>query len=574
MPKASEILTRINSNNAFKNKYPLTLKVLKYFEENDKDISLLGYLPKINKKLNHLIDNYSYKISRDEALKRTIKAEFNKGENNLFAISNLKHNNDAKQYIEDIINLFDDFKNIPLQWGCHQLKKMTINIDSSLCSILLDDNEPGYYLASIYKKLIEYQNTFLDNIINCNSQNGLLHCFVKQLKSEIMVQDVSSNEIVKFEIIDNEKNNNKLYSCLDEIIFVNISNEPFANKFNYELDQIEIELGNLFLPGLRKFKSKDDELRFITYMFEGYRGKKSHILTNFNEKYPPQELNPNEKSILNYFIGKFPHYEYKTFLFSIQILISYIQNSLSPNETSTSIYQVIMNIPEHYNIDDNIKELFRENQNIKINKTVRIFEFFEYLCWNQIKDNLLDEFMKPLNEEKILLIGDYYQNNKNNNISKAELAEAIRKFISRYLAGKRSQSEIGEDKMLFDYLPRVDLWKRNIDDPEFENEISKLKKLNITVGEAKDFYDKLGGDNKLFNSSFKNERNIQNNYDEKNANNVSGFKHIKKTVKIRFTKKKKEDKDFDDEKEEETVEKKNDNKETNNKNNNRKRKLF
>ena len=82
MPKASEILTRINSNNAFKNKYPLTLKVLKYFEENDKDISLLGYLPKINKKLNHLIDNYSYKISRDEALKRTIKAEFNKGENN------------------------------------------------------------------------------------------------------------------------------------------------------------------------------------------------------------------------------------------------------------------------------------------------------------------------------------------------------------------------------------------------------------------------------------------------------------------------------------------------------------
>ena len=574
LPKASEILTRINSNNAFKNKYPLTLKVLKYFEENDKDISLLGYLPKINKKLNHLIDNYSYKISRDEALKRTIKAEFNKGENNLFAISNLKHNNDAKQYIEDIINLFDDFKNIPLQWGCHQLKKMTINVDSSLCSILLDDNEPGYYLASIYKKLIEYQNTFLDNIINCNSQNGLLHCFVKQLKSEIMVQDVSSNEIVKFEIIDNEKNNNKLYSCLDEIIFVNISNEPFANKFNYELDQIEIELGNLFLPGLRKFKSKDDELRFITYMFEGYRGKKSHILTNFNEKYPPQELNPNEKSILNYFIGKFPHYEYKTFLFSIQILISYIQNSLSPNETSTSIYQVIMNIPEHYNIDDNIKELFRENQNIKINKTVRIFEFFEYLCWDQIKDNLLDEFMKPLNEEKILLIGDYYQNNKNNNISKAELAEAIRKFISRYLAGKRSQSEIGEDKMLFDYLPRVDLWKRNIDDPEFENEISKLKKLNITVGEAKDFYDKLGGDNKLFNSSFKNERNIQNNYDEKNANNVSGFKHIKKTVKIRFTKKKKEDKDFDDEKEEETVEKKNDNKETNNKNNNRKRKLF
>ena len=47
--------------------------------------------------------------------------------------------------------------------------------------------------------------------------------------------------------------------------------------------------------------------------------------------------------------------------------------------------------------------------------------------------------------------------------------------------------------MLFDYLIRVDLWVRNIDDPKFEKEFFELSKFKITVGEGKDFYEKLGG---------------------------------------------------------------------------------
>ena len=564
LPKNPEILTIIDSNNLSKNKYPLTLQVLKH-ELDSKDISSLWYLPKINKKLNHLIDSYSYKISRDEALKKTIKEEFNKGENNLFVINNLKYNNDVKQYMKEIINLFKMFNKEHLQWGCHELKKMVIDSDSSLSSILLDDSEPGYYLASIYKKLIEYQNLFLDNIINCNSQNGLLHCFVKQLKNEIMVQDATKNEIVKLKISENEKNNIKLYSNLDEIIFVNTSNDPFINKFNYELDQIEIELGNLILPGIRKFKSTDDELRFITYTFEGYRGKNSNILTNFNEKYPPVDLTQNEKSMLHYFIGKFAEDEYKNFLFCIQILINYILHSGKTD--NTPIYQIISNIPEHIYIDKNIKELFSSNKNIKINKLVRIFEFFEHLCWNQIKDNLLYEYNKPLDEEKIKLIDDYYKNNKDNNITKVELAEAIRKFISRYLAGKRSQSEIGENKMLFDYIPRVDLWKRSIDDPKFENEISLLSKFKITVGEGKDFYDKLGGDNEnlvLFP--------IENDSKEKNKNNIIDINNNNENDLIIIKKGRR--KVNDDEEDGERFNSINEINEVNNLNNPNRRKLF
>ena len=64
--------------------------------------------------------------------------------------------------------------------------------------------------------------------------------------------------------------------------------------------------------------------------------------------------------------------------------------------------------------------------------------------------------------------------------------------------------------MLFNYLSRVDLWERNIDDPNFEKEFLDLSKFEITVGEAKDFYDKLGGDTQILNSFIKAEEKLEN----------------------------------------------------------------
>ena len=146
---------------------------------------------------------------------------------------------------------------------------------------------------------------------------------------------------------------------------------------------------------------------------------------------------------------------------------------------------------------------------------MRLFEFFEYLCWNQIKENLLDEYNKQLDEKKVKLIDDYYKKNTDdkNIIKKVELAGAVRKFISRYLAGKRGQSEYGRDKNLFAYLTRFDLWERNIDEYELEQEFSKLSsEVKITIGEAKNFYEKLGGDNEIFKEFFKEEemKNVNN----------------------------------------------------------------
>ena len=133
-----------------------------------------------------------------------------------------------------------------------------------------------------------------------------------------------------------------------------------------------------------------------------------------------------------------------------------------------------------------------------------------------------------------------------NNIKRIELAGTVRKFISRYLAGKRSQSEIGEDKMLFEYLTRVDLWERNIDDPKFEKEFFELSKFKITVGEAKDFYDKLGGDMHILDVFEKEEEIIENN---KNGEMIEDL-HMDKN-EIIIDPKKEEDEEEEKEDEEE-----------------------
>ena len=180
--------------------------------------------------------------------------------------------------------------------------------------------------------------------------------------------------------------------------------------------------------------------------------------------------------------------------------------------------------------------------------------------------------MKPLDEEKIKLIDNYYQNNKENYIKKIELAAAIRKFISRYLAGKRSQSEIGEDKILFDYLTRVDLWDRNINDQRFENEIFKLSKLKIKVGEGKAFYDKLGGDDENLNLFIKNK--IENGDNVKADNTIENENKNSIVIKIKKNKKKELFDDDEDEEEESDGRQKREINKMNNKNNIKKRILY
>ena len=101
------------------------------------------------------------------------------------------------------------------------------------------------------------------------------------------------------------------------------------------------------------------------------------------------------------------------------------------------------------------------------------------------------------------------------------MAAAIRRFISRYLSGKRADFDISETQDLSVQLTRNDLRKLNLTDEQdrFNSELYQLFRLK--VNQAYKYYELLGGD-KLDTNFERNEINQSiNNINNKEENNVN-----------------------------------------------------
>ena len=75
------------------------------------------------------------------------------------------------------------------------------------------------------------------------------------------------------------------------------------------------------------------------------------------------------------------------------------------------------------------------------------------------------------------------------------MAFALRRLISRYLAGKRGDTDIDEKQKLIGQIIRYDLWDIHIiqNEDKFQNEIYHLT-FDLKVSQALDFYEVLDGD--------------------------------------------------------------------------------
>ena len=86
-------------------------------------------------------------------------------------------------------------------------------------------------LAAIYKKSIELQNIFLNQIIYSKSE--ILSCFKEEISQEIMIQEATINEIIDLDKINN--------NILLNIIVKN----TLPNIFNNEEREITIEFDTI-----------------------------------------------------------------------------------------------------------------------------------------------------------------------------------------------------------------------------------------------------------------------------------------------------------------------------------------
>jgi hypothetical protein len=475
-----------------------------YLIQENKEKELIKYLPELNEFVNFMIDNYSYKISREEASKILLKDE-----------EIYKSN---QKGFRDLFNKFRDkiwcnLEPYAIKYNKNEeMPPIDLDENKSLDYFLNDDGEmyKGMYIASAYQNFISWQNAFLDQIIEPLRQTGILHHFIKNMGKSIDVQNAKNNEALNFEkanedLMDLIYNNSKrnIFTMENKINYLNYK------QFIYDFDSLESSLGELILPGKVKFNGFD-HLRFVTYNFEGFRSNKSSILTDFSKIYKSEPLSlENKQRIYDTIKDKLlnQNNELSKILFSIQLFIYYLTQEQQKENDDINI--IIQCLPDYVNLAKECIEFF-EKQKLKVNEIIEVYSNIELLCFQSIINILNQKFKKEIEEEKKNVINEAFQDNKFEVIKKLNLSTACRKLISRYLISSRIDNEYNENSNLDLYIFREEMWskedwkKKDI----LEQELKILEKNKITLGHCYELYKLLGGDEEkeLEGINIKNEK--------------------------------------------------------------------
>ena len=506
------------------NKYPLIYILAKKEEDLIKNAINMKNLININKLSNILLKIYSYKISREDGKVKILKKELNyivDTYNQMNPTTKITEKDFIDNYIYPFIKSWEKIKKKAIQYKCQVLvdakkgeKPLDMDINNKLCNFLVDsgDNKGGMFLAAAYQQLIEWQNSFINLIISKNNMNGILNSYISQLEQEIDIQDATKDEILNID--DNT------YKALNDLIFSSSMRNIFEeeNKINYRnyndilynYDYIEEELGELILPGIKKFKI--DQIKFMKYLYEGFRGENSSALIIYNNKYIQRELTNVEKDSLNELKQDNNTNKFNNEVFSsLQILMNeIIKENYSEDYL---IIKIIESLPKYIILNPKLIQFFKtkneyylQEKLFTINSLVSIFEYFEALCWEDIKNNINFDYQLELPEKIQKYIIDYFEMNKNEEkiINKKNLTYALRKLISRSLAGTTVEIDIDSKLQLKLYINKAELWKKEIIENElFDKEINEIFSDEVLIGHCLNVYNLLKGDDYLFENNKK-----------------------------------------------------------------------
>ena len=538
-------INKFRSSKENESKYALTNILL------DKDLELtidsinMKSLTNINKLANILLNIYSFKISREDGKSKKLDDELGSimdiyNENNSIKIKD--ENNFKNEYIIPFIKSWDLIKRKSVQYKCRVLRDLEkgqnpldMKLDNALCYYLVDDgdNDGGMFLASAYEHLIIWQNKFIDYIIGNNNINGILSSYVSQLEQEIDIQDATENDIINI----NDNTFKIFYDLISSYSMRNIfdKNKIIYKNYNdiiYNFDIIEEELGKIILPGIKKFKK--DKIRFIPYLFEGFRGQNSEALIDYNTKYIQRELSEEEKKSINNLIkSKNSNEFYKDVFSSLQILMNeIIKENYKPDHF---IYQIIEKLPGYITLNSQLVELLKnkyefnkEDKLFTLDSLVTIFEYFESLVWKEMRKRILVDYQLELNEETKKYIINYFEKiTPDKVITKKIFTDALRRLMSRSIVGTREDIDIKPEQKLKLYITKEELWNRKImENPLFDGELYEICKDEIQIGNCIKLYDLLDGDSFLNKEIYQEQNNEEKeknpekkeNPEEKNDN--------------------------------------------------------
>ena len=480
-----------------KEKYPLTNLVLLDAEEYKK----LECLNDFNEFINIMLEEYSFKISREEAKKRCLKDE------------SIFENENFKKKFNKFKTIWERIKYDAIKYECRKEMKVISLSESNKLNYFLNDNAEiggGMYIAAAYSKFIEWQNSFLQPIIDANPLGGILNNYVDYMKRNIPVQIASPEHIVLIDKKIKASKYNDIKDIINSFSERNIFNDNGKinysnyNMFIYDYDSIEEELGNIILPGVCLFEN-EKKLNFIIYWSEGFRGGNSDIISKFYYKYKQKDLTKGEKEKIKEYIiktnlEKMKIYgvkkDFKNIFISLQMLLFLLTEYLISKEDE-KIYSVIENAPQYFKISEDCKEFFnKEGKNISISKLMNLFFILEHVCFDDLNKSLLFDLKIEIDENIKNKITEKLIKNYNNELySLKDLSAAVRRYISRYLVGLTQNIDINNDRPLSYELSRQELWEQRIWEGEHDLEEiinNQIGEFNLEVKHAYAFYQLIG----------------------------------------------------------------------------------
>ena len=322
VPNRQILKEKFNSKEENRKKYPL----LNQFINNDEKIKYLKNLPIIIYITNKMLDIYSYRKTVQE-IKET---KLNDNEINVIKMKIKNFDDNMQKYIECYNKVCDN----KLVKSCFSEENY---INKSVELFLINENNNNNQLNYIINNFINYQNDFISQISD--------KYYINNEIKDIHVQDATIENVPKF------------CSSDDEFLSILIKNTLMKNNkeiFDFDFEDIENDLSEKLLPGLKKFIV--GKIKTMKYKGDAINDE---ILDDFKEKYKPEKLNKEQEEYINSFLENEEN-KSKNFLKAIKDLMHFIM-AKSDYNLNTKIQDIINNIKENFfenNEIDLIKSLF------------------------------------------------------------------------------------------------------------------------------------------------------------------------------------------------------------------------
>ena len=348
----------------------------------------------------------------------------------------------------------------------------------------------------------------INTFISIDKHNEIVSNLLETKPSIIDIPNLSNDKINVQNIIREDeifvtKNDfsiqNELFNYSYRKVIINEDYSEF-NKYEINLEYIEEIMTDKFL---KNKKLISDEIFEFKYKNEDLEFKNKDICTKFKEKINQEDLSLNDKIIL------YEYFEENKGIVDLhlKLLDDFTNLIIYSNENIDKIEETsktkICNLLEGLEfISSDFKEIFKDKNNFTIYKILNIYEYYQILCFNKVKEKLNKYQEKISDEKQINAINNYIEKDlKASKNIKKNLEIAFRKFILCFLSKEKNMEyKIKLNKNnIKNYLEIEDLWSKDFyKKNEFYQELKKFKNLDIKINNVIPFYEKC------FNNMYKN----------------------------------------------------------------------